>query len=127
MTTFMIIASAIYVLMMGAFVVYAFHRGWTPWIRERCRPVERVLADVAQKEEQREFIPMFQREEVTARLIAFKCQDGKTRVFSIQERLFNRLMEEEHGILLYRGDTFVAFESTQSGADSDDVYRRMVR
>jgi len=121
------IATAIYVLMMGAFVVYAFHRGWTPWIRERRRPVERVLADVAQKDEKREYIAMFQREEVTARLIAFRCQDGKTRVFNMQERIFNRLMEEEHGILNYRGDSFVSFESTQRGADSDDVYLRMVR
>ena len=122
-----LVGAIIYVLVMGVFVIYAFHKGWSPWIRDRRRPVERVPADVAQKEEHREFLPMFQHEEVTARLIAFRCQDGQTRVFEVDQRLFDRVSEEEHGMLLYRGDTFVGFEQAHAPSDSDEVYRRLVR
>jgi hypothetical protein len=127
MTTFILITASLYVLVIGGFIVYAFHKGWTPWIRERRLPVERVLADAEQKEVHHEYMAMLQREEVSARLIAFRCQDGQTRVYSVDERVFDRVAEGDHGILLYRGESFVAFESAKSGADSEEVYRRVVR
>ena len=121
------IFAALYVLVMGAFVVYAFHKGWTPWIRNRMLRVERILADVGQKQEHHEFLLAFQREEVTARMIAFRCHDGKTRVYAVDQKLFDQVAEDDHGILLYRGDTFVGFEPAKLATNAEDVYRRMVR
>lgn len=123
----LLIAAILYLLVVGAFVVYAFHRGWAPWLRDRRRPVERTPADVMIKDEQREYVLALHREEVISRKIAFKCQDEKTRIYEVDEALFGRVTEGDHGILLFRGGAFVGFEPARLASDHDDIYRRLVK
>lgn len=121
------VIAAFYLLVVGTFVIYAFHKGWAPWIRDRLSQVQRVLADVERKEELRDFLPVFQREEITSRRLTFRCQDGITRVFEVSQQLFESVEEQDHGILLFRGDSFIGFEPAKASTDHDDLYKRMVR
>ncbi len=121
------IAALIYLLMVGGFVVWTFHKGWSPWVRDRLTPVERIRADVAVKEEQNEYSLHYQKVITVAWRIAFRCEDSKIRIYEVNKDVFDTLEENDHGMLLYKGNTFVRFEPTRIGVDADELYRRVVR
>ena len=120
----LIFALVVTLIGFGALFVAIFGKAWGPYLSSRRQPIVTAPAMVASKREEmaETYTHHFDRRfgetldpsdvvriEPAEWYVAFECEDGETREFSVSQTLYEKLIIGDKGELKWRGHLFVGF------------------
>lgn len=108
-------------------VIYAFCRGWAPYIRSKRKKPVKVYAKIKAKQGFEEYDAMYMRNEITQKVLVFECEDGIDRDYDVHDDIFDWVEVGDDGELVYQGDLFVDFEARRPRVDLDKLYKKYTR
>lgn len=123
----MSVLAVLWIIMMWCVVVHVFMRGWGPHIRSRKTAKVEVQAQIKTKHGRKEYCYATQKDEYVHKVLVFECEDGIERDYEVPDRVWDIAMEGDKGVLTYKGELFVDFNSGSAQEDLDAMFARLTR
>ena len=122
-----IVLAVVWIIAMWSILIYAFVRGWRPYIHSKRQKKSSVRAKVKEKQGNEEYSHIHERVDIADKTLVFACEDGIEREFEVHDDVFDYVEVGDAGMLVYQGHLFVDFDGDRQKHDLDKLYKKYTR